>query len=469
VVERDPRPDTPDADEERQRLRASVTQLLSTQQELIATRERLDRELVAMQGALEFNARALGILDLDALSALLCEVTAERFDWEIAAVLHSRTGRIEASCGCAPIEPDEAAHLAAHLIAVSDGDFVLLEGPRLAGLTLGGQPLDRLLAGWLDAGPEGARVAAIAAVTLHNAEHYPPETASLRPAFELFLRHAGAIRRDLVSRQLIAAQVEELRRANDTLEATVAERTRELALQNLELAQSTRLKSEFLGTMSHELRNPLNAILGLAESLRAGVYGTFDAEVDVPLAQIESSGRHLLASIDDILDMSNLDAGRLDLRLDVTDPAALARTAMGTVRAAASERGLTVRLGVEDPLPAIRVDTARVRQALLRVLHNAVKFTPRGGFVGLSVRVDGPWLAFEVLDSGIGIANEDLHRLFEPFGQLDAGITRRFPGTGLGLALARRLISLHRGTIDVQSAAGRGTAVTLRLPLEPSR
>jgi signal transduction histidine kinase len=263
----------------------------------------------------------------------------------------------------------------------------------------------------------------------------------------------------------------ELVSARDDLEQRVEERTAALrvavdelraAKERAELADRT--KSEFLANMSHELRTPLNAILGFAEVLRDAIMGPLDTRYRSYAADIHGSGQHLLDVINDILDLSKIEVGRLELREDSVALRDIADACRRVIEAKAATAGVALVFTVADDLPLIDADTTRLKQVLLNLLSNAIKFTPSGGCVTISAWAEASGLVIAVADTGIGMRAQDIPIALEPFRQIDAVLNRRYEGTGLGLPLAKRLIELHGGTIEIDSAPGRGTTVRVRLP-----
>jgi PAS domain S-box-containing protein len=246
----------------------------------------------------------------------------------------------------------------------------------------------------------------------------------------------------------------------------VEARTAELRMANAELARAARLKDEFLANMSHELRTPLNGIMGRAEILREQIYGPISGQQLDSLNAIEESGRHLLALINDILDLSKIEAGKIDLDLGPVSVAEVCQAAMRMVAQIALHKriALAYPAGVDEQY--IFADARRLKQILVNLLSNAVKFTPDGGRVGLEVCRDRALglITFTVWDSGIGIDAEDQQRLFQPFSQIDSSLAREQGGSGLGLALVARLASLHGGSVAVESAPARGSRFSVILP-----
>ena len=261
-----------------------------------------------------------------------------------------------------------------------------------------------------------------------------------------------------------------LQRRAEELEQRVAERTDELILANgalleaKEAAESAdRLKSAFLATMSHELRTPLNSIIGFTGILLQGLAGTLNDEQRKQLGIVRDSARHLLALINDVLDISKIAAGQLKTCREPFDLRAAIDKAAAIVQPLAEKKGLALRVDVAPPIASFDSDPRRVEQILINLLNNAIKFTERGE-VALSATLSPDHLRIAVADTGIGIRPEDLPQLFLPFRQIDSGLSRQHEGTGLGLAICRRLAELLGGTIDVRSEPGRGSVFTLVLP-----
>jgi signal transduction histidine kinase len=288
-------------------------------------------------------------------------------------------------------------------------------------------------------------------------------TAELRQALAIQAEQAQALQLSLDDRQR-AEQALIQERAS--LAQRVEERTAELSAANAALARAVRLKDEFLTTMSHELRTPLSAVLGMAQLLQQGVYGPLAPNHQRPLQQIEASGKHLLDLITDILDLAKVAAGRLDLTCSAVAVAALCQRSLEVLTPLAHKKRIAVSLRLDPAVPMIRGDERRLTQILVNLLSNAVKFTPDAGQVGLEVSGDRTQqvVRLTVWDSGVGIAEEDLPKLFKPFVQLDSRLARHYEGTGLGLALVARMVELHGGGISVTSTLGQGSRFTVALP-----
>ncbi len=289
-------------------------------------------------------------------------------------------------------------------------------------------------------------------------ERVEVRTAQLREA-------VAQLRQELERRQQAERALEEERAS---LARRVEERTSELSAANAELARNARLKDSFLANMSHELRTPLNAILNISETLEEQVYGPCNAEQLRSIHTIEESAAHLLALINDILDLSKIGANKLELNMDTVPVAALCRGSINLVAESANKKRLSVTCTLDPQVKTLWGDLRRLKQVLVNLLSNAVKFTPEGGSVALEVRGDRARGRVElaVSDTGIGIPPEKLGSLFKPFVQLDNGLARQYEGTGLGLALAYHLVEMHNGGIRVDSRPGQGSQFTISLPWE---
>jgi len=229
--------------------------------------------------------------------------------------------------------------------------------------------------------------------------------------------------------------------------------------------QTSRAKSDFLATMSHELRTPLNAIIGFSELIAAETFGPITPRYVEYARDIHNSGNHLLDIINDILDLSKIEAGKLELSDDTVDVGRVADSCLRLVEARAQQNGIMLTRDVAPGLPGLRADARAVKQILLNLLSNAIKFTPSGGQVRLTARpAPGGGLLASVADTGIGMKPEDVPRALEPFAQIESTLTRRFEGTGLGLPLCRRLAELHGGSLELESELGRGTVATVYFP-----
>jgi PAS domain S-box-containing protein len=282
----------------------------------------------------------------------------------------------------------------------------------------------------------------------------PTDTATLQFILQLFATRIAA----------------EMKRQND--EDKIYETNRHLELSNQELLHATHRKNEFLATMSHELRTPLNAILGMSEALQDKVYGELNERQVKSLCTIRRSGQHLLSVINDILDVSKIEAGKLELDINTTVVQELCNSSLIFVKQQAFDKQIKLTMQLPPAIGNIAVDERRMRQVLINLLSNAVKFTPIGGKIMLTVirqeiedSEDGSsWIEFKVTDTGIGISLADRDKLFQPFVQLDSSLNRQYAGTGLGLMLVKQIAELHGGTVQLQSELQQGSCFTVHLP-----
>jgi len=265
--------------------------------------------------------------------------------------------------------------------------------------------------------------------------------------------------------------LKDIEQMNADLERKVRERTQELEIvnqkmqaSNEELQRANSLKSEFLANMSHELRTPLNAIIGFSELLLDRTFGELSPDQRGYSSDILSSGRHLLALINDILDLSKIEAGKMRLTREVFEIGAVVEEAMALLRVEAGRKGIDLVAEVPEPYALLDADRSKVKQVMSNLLSNAVKFTPLGGRVALSAARAGDRLSIEVEDTGIGIRPEDQQRIFEAFTQVDGSLARQYQGTGLGLTLVRRFAEMHGGHVTLTSMPGAGSRFSVEIP-----
>jgi PAS domain S-box-containing protein len=262
-------------------------------------------------------------------------------------------------------------------------------------------------------------------------------------------------------------------------EAKLTDSNQQLEISNRQLARATRLKDEFLANMSHELRTPLNAILGMTEGLQEQVFGTINIKQLKALETIERSSSHLLELINDILDVAKIEAGQIELDYTNTSVAYLCESSLVFIKQQALQKSIQLQVKLPDNLPELIVDERRIRQVLINLLNNALKFTPEKGRITLEVTQLPPeisptdsteqhFLQFAVIDTGIGISPENINKLFQPFVQIDSSLNRQYAGTGLGLALVKRIVELHGGRVGVTSELSIGSCFTIDLPFQPS-
>jgi PAS domain S-box-containing protein len=244
------------------------------------------------------------------------------------------------------------------------------------------------------------------------------------------------------------------------------ERKRLLEEQNRRMQESNRLKSEFLANMSHELRTPLNAIIGFSELMYNGKVGAVSDEHKEYLGDILTSARHLLQLINDVLDLTKVEAGKMEFRQEVLDLAKVVTEVKDILRGLSSQKRIQVEAQVDPALPQVVLDGSKFKQVLYNYLSNAIKFTPEGGRVTVRLApFDRTMFTLEVEDTGIGIKPEDIHKLFIEFQQLDAGTAKKYGGTGLGLSLTKRIVEAQGGQVGVKSEWGKGSVFTATLPL----
>jgi signal transduction histidine kinase len=241
----------------------------------------------------------------------------------------------------------------------------------------------------------------------------------------------------------------------------------QLAIAKEQADAANKAKTEFLSNMGHELRTPLNAIIGFSEIMRRGTFGPLVGKYAEYANAIAESGAHLLEIINGVLDMARAEANRLVLVEEEVEIARAVAFSISTIEEMARRAQIDCRSEVPDDLPKFIGDAAKLRQVLINLLSNAVKFTPSGGEVTLSVeRLPDEGLAFRIADTGIGIPPDKLSIALAPFGQIESGLNRKYEGTGLGLPLAKRLVELHGGVMELASEPGKGTVVTAQFPKE---
>jgi signal transduction histidine kinase len=260
--------------------------------------------------------------------------------------------------------------------------------------------------------------------------------------------------------QRLRNHIAELERTQHELEKTSSD----LKVALVQAAQASKAKSEFLASMSHELRTPLNAVIGFSDAMMMEIFGPMSERYKSYASDIRSSGAHLLALINDVLDLSRVDAGQAELREEVFGLDELVAESLPMIESQAQKADIALSTVIPHGLPALKADKRRIKQVLVNLLSNAVKFTPPGGGVQISAQLTGAGLALAVSDSGIGIAPEDIPKALEVFGQVDSSLARKYEGTGLGLPLSKQLMDLHGGSLRLESQVNVGTTVTVTLP-----
>ena len=293
----------------------------------------------------------------------------------------------------------------------------------------------------------------VGALTLARREVQP--FTSIEQALMQIIASQAAISID--NARLHAAQQRQL--------AEIASQKREVEVANAQIAEISRLKSEFLANMSHELRTPLNAILGFSEILKDNLVELTPEQRQECLENIHTSGKHLLELVNDVLDLSKIEAGRMELSYDSFGVLSGVKEVHNVIRSLSERRDIDLSIDVTPEDLEVRADKSKFKQVLYNLLSNAIKFTAQGGRVWVSARHDGDELIVEVGDTGVGIPKEHHTRIFDEFYQLDNATTRQVEGTGLGLSLTRRLVELHGGRIRLESEPGKGSIFTFQLPI----
>ena len=254
-------------------------------------------------------------------------------------------------------------------------------------------------------------------------------------------------------------------------EAQLTESNQRLAISNDELLRATKMKDDFLANMSHELRTPLNSILGMNEALQEQIFGVVNQRQIKALQTVEESATHLLALINDILDVAKIESGQVTLDITATAINGLCQSSLAFIKQQSHAKRIQVINQIPPHLPNLMLDERRIRQVLINLLNNAVKFTPEGGKITLEVSQilgkaeETSYLSFAVIDTGIGISAESISKLFQPFIQIDSALNRQYVGTGLGLALVKRIAELHGGRVRLTSEVGVGSRFIVELPL----
>lgn len=269
----------------------------------------------------------------------------------------------------------------------------------------------------------------------------------------------------LAERAAIAIDNYQLYQRQQLVNAQYRQLSEQLGIANQDLERAAQMKDEFLATMSHELRTPLTAIIGLAEVLREEVYGALNPKQMKSVRTIEESGENLLAQLNDLIDLSKIESGNLELQCGRVSIRSLIESCLGSVQQQVQDQQITLNHHIPADLTEVTGDELRLRQVLLNLISNAVKFTSQGGEVSIKAGMpDAKTVQVTVQDTGIGIPTPEISKIFEPFVQLDSSRARPYAGTGLGLTLVQRLVNLHSGSIQVKSEVGAGSTFTVTLP-----
>ncbi|NJD78939.1 MAG: ATPase, partial [Candidatus Methanoperedens sp.] len=252
-----------------------------------------------------------------------------------------------------------------------------------------------------------------------------------------------------------------------SLDITERKEAEKIRLENLRLDLASRTKSEFLANMSHELRTPLNAIIGFCELIKQKVHGGLTEKQERYVDNVLTSGKFLLSLINDILDLSKVEAGKIELAIEKISLPSVINETMNLIKEKASKHNIDLKKEFDPMLDTIEADQQRLKQILFNLLSNAVKFSKEeGGTVTITTKKERDMAKISISDTGIGIREDDITKLFTEFEQLDSGISKKYGGTGLGLAITKKLVELHGGKIMVESKAGEGTTFTFSLPLQ---
>jgi len=306
--------------------------------------------------------------------------------------------------------------------------------------------------------------------TLERAKASEPVGYILKPINELQMQ--VAIEMGLhkhKTEQKLKASERTLKEERALLASRIEKRTRELSLANAELSGASRLKNEFLANMSHELRTPLTVIIGIAEIFNEQIYGTLNEGQLSQIQMIVKSSHQMHALVNDILDMSRIEAGKLKIALQIVRVDDICQSAMAKIKPQADKKEITITYTPALNVTLLNADYSRLKQILVNLLENAVKFTPEKGQAGLEVKTNNAkgHIRFTIYDEGIGISKKNLACMFKPFAQVDSSLTRKYAGTGLGLALVYRLSEMHGGSLSVESEVGKGSRFSVRLPWPP--
>ncbi len=260
-----------------------------------------------------------------------------------------------------------------------------------------------------------------------------------------------------------------LKKEREQLDIKVKERTKELEIANKELKKASKLKDEFLANMSHEFRTPLNTVLSLADALTEGTFGQLNEKQAKYINSIHESGKHLLSLVNDILDIAKIEAGKIDLEYTNISIHPFMNSCLRMVKQIAENKSIQIQTNINANIHGFYADERRMKQILVNLLSNAIKFTPAEKSIGIDVDKERDFIIFAVWDEGIGIKEGDIDQLFRPFTQIDSKLSRRYVGTGLGLALVNSLVNFHNGSIRVQSQLNVGSRFIVSIPVKDNK
>ena len=424
---------------------------------------RLFQELQARTGEL-----ARTVDQLQALGEISQTVSATLDLGRVLATIAEQTGHLSGADGATIYEFEEATGIF-HLRASRNIDHDVIETLRAVPVRLGQGALGRAA--------ETRQPVQFADITVPGMYTGPMRDALVHAGFRALLavpllRESQIVGGLVVNRNTpgeFSPETVELLKTFGTQSALAIQNARlfrEIEEKSRQLEVADRHKSEFLANMSHELRTPLNAVIGFSEVLLERMFGDLNAKQEEYLQDIVSSGRHLLSLINDILDLSKIEAGRMDLELTHFSVPLALENALTLIRERATRHGLGVDLAVDPGVGEIVGDERKVKQVLINLLSNAIKFTPEGGRVSVTAHLANGTVEIAISDTGIGIAADDHDAIFEEFRQVGTDYARKREGTGLGLTLARRFVELHGGRLWVKSELGRGSTFTFTLPVE---
>ena len=360
----------------------------------------------------------------ESLSRLVTLVKADA----AAIVLREGSGQGLAPASTSNIDPMTATSIATDVLSAKTGDPDVVQRSEL---------------------PHG---------TLRSAAHVPLATRGLITGLlSVYFKGAADITESEARTLRTVARLVSVAKEN-------ADLVGELRDNNFQLERANRLKSEFLANVSHELRTPMNAIIGYSKLMLDGLDGELNAQQEADLQRVTTAADNLLGLINGLLDLSKIEAGRMEINVEELDVRPIVEEVVALVRPQSDSKDLDVRASIPTDLPAILADRARFRQVLVNLMSNAVKFTDTGSVTVAATSGDG-WVTVSVADTGIGISSDAQAYIFDEFRQADASTTRRYGGTGLGLAISKRLVALHGGRIWVESGVDGGSVFSFTMPV----